>query len=214
MKNIKTYLFDFDGTLVDSMPTFVAAMLRILDENQVSYDKDIVKIITPLGMMGTADYFIKLGIKIPKETILMLMGKYMLEAYTYHIPAKENVISTLVELKKKGCSLNVLTASPHSTLDVCLKRLGIYDLFDHVWSCDDFNTTKADLNIYKMAAESIGQSVEEILFLDDNYNADKTAKEAGMLVCGVYDESSKDYIDEMKKITDFYIYDFKELLED
>jgi FMN phosphatase YigB (HAD superfamily) len=65
-----------------------------------------------------------------------------------------------------------------------------------------------------MAAESIGQSVEEILFLDDNYNADKTAKEAGMLVCGVYDESSKDYIDEMKKITDFYIYDFKELLED
>ena len=35
MQNIKTYLFDFDGTLVDSMPTYVAAMLRILDENQV-----------------------------------------------------------------------------------------------------------------------------------------------------------------------------------
>ena len=28
-----TYLFDFDGTLVDSMPTFVSCMLRILDEN-------------------------------------------------------------------------------------------------------------------------------------------------------------------------------------
>ena len=38
-----TYLFDFDGTLVDSMPTFVSAMLRILDENSISYDKDIVK---------------------------------------------------------------------------------------------------------------------------------------------------------------------------
>jgi len=52
MTNIKTYLFDFDGTLVDSMPTYVSAMLRILDENQISYDKDIVKIITPLGLMG------------------------------------------------------------------------------------------------------------------------------------------------------------------
>ena len=35
MNNIKTYLFDFDGTLVDSMPTYVSAMLRILDENSI-----------------------------------------------------------------------------------------------------------------------------------------------------------------------------------
>ena len=28
------YLFDFDGTLVDSMPTYVGVMLRILDENK------------------------------------------------------------------------------------------------------------------------------------------------------------------------------------
>lgn len=43
------YLFDFDGTLVDSMPTFVSAMLRILDENHISYDNGIIKIIPPWG---------------------------------------------------------------------------------------------------------------------------------------------------------------------
>ena len=57
-----TYLFDFDGTLVDSMPTFVSVMLRILDENAISYSDDIVKIITPLGYKGTAEYFINLGL--------------------------------------------------------------------------------------------------------------------------------------------------------
>ena len=36
-ENAKTYLFDFDGTLVDSMPTFVSVMLRILDENEIKY---------------------------------------------------------------------------------------------------------------------------------------------------------------------------------
>ena len=46
---MKTYLFDFDGTLVDSMPTYVSVMLRILDENNIKYSSDIVKIITPLG---------------------------------------------------------------------------------------------------------------------------------------------------------------------
>lgn len=213
MNNIKTYLFDFDGTLVDSMPTYVSAMLRILDENSISYDKDIVKIITPLGVIGTAEYFVKLGIDKPKEEIILLMKEYMAEAYFYHIPAKNNVIRVLKELKKKGCNLNVLTASPHITLDACLKRLGIYDLFTNVWSCDDFHTTKADPNIYRMAAEQIGESIENILFLDDNFNADKTAKSAGMLVCGVYDDSSKDYVDDIKGITDYYIYDFEELIQ-
>lgn len=207
-----TYLFDFDGTLVDSMPTYISAMLRILDENNVSYGNDIVKIITPLGVDGTAEYYIQMGVNLSKDEIISLMKRYMLEAYFYHIPAKKNVISVLEQLRKSGASINVLTASPHITLDACLKRLGIYDWFDNVWSCDDFETTKADPQIYKMAADKIGASVENIVFLDDNLNADQTAKLAGMKVCGVYDDSSKDYIDDIKKVADHYIYDFAELL--
>lgn len=209
---MKTYLFDFDGTLVDSMPTYIAAMLRILDENNISYDEDIIKIITPLGVVGTAEYYIELGLDIPQEEIIDLMKQYMLDGYFYHIPAKKNVISVLKQLKKEGASLNILTASPHITLDACLKRLGIYELFENVWSCNDFDTTKADPNIYRMIAERLGEKVENILFLDDNLNADKTAKSAGMIVCGVYDDSSKEYITEMKEIADHYIYDFEELL--
>ncbi len=210
---MKTYLFDFDGTLVDSMPTYISAMLKILDDNGIDYGDDIIKIITPLGIMGTAKHYIKMGLDLSIEEIVTLMKKYMAEAYFYHIPAKKNVISVLKELKESGASLNVLTASPHITLDACLKRLGIYDLFDNVWSCDDFETTKANPEIYKMAAERIGEKVENILFLDDNLNADMTAKSAGMQVCGVYDDSSKEYIDQIKENTDYYIYDFSELLD-
>jgi len=206
-----TYLFDFDGTLVDSMPTYVSAMLRILDENHIQYGDDIVKIITPLGLGGAADYFATLGITEPKPQLLQRMKAYMLDGYMYHIPAKSNVIPVLQQLKANGASLNVLTASPHDTLDPCLKRLGIFDIFDNVWSCEDFATTKADPNIYVMAAEKLGKTVNEVLFLDDNLNADKTAKQAGMPVCGVYDASSKDYTEEIKAATDYYIYDFTEL---
>ena len=205
------FLFDFDGTLVNSMPTYVSSMLRILDENGVAYTEDIVKTITPLGLSKTADYFISLGISKTKDKLLQIMGDYMLDAYLYRIPAKPHVLETLHHLKSSGAKLNVLTASPHVTLDPCLKRLKMYDLFENVWSCDDFSTTKADPAIYKMAAERLGTSVENVLFLDDNLNADKTAKAAGMLVCGVYDDSSKDDTEEMKQVTDYYIYDFSEL---
>ena len=209
----KTYLFDFDGTLVDSMPTFISAMLRILDENRISYGSDIVKIITPLGFGGTAEYFIQtLGLPMEKEPLVALMKEYMQDAYFHTIPAKPHVIPVLRELKKRGASLNVLTASPHLTPDACLKRLGIYEIFDHVWSCDDFHTSKADPRIYQMAAAELHLDVSEVLFLDDNLNADITARSAGMRVCGVYDDSSRDYAEEIKAFADHYIDDFRELL--
>jgi HAD superfamily hydrolase (TIGR01509 family) len=209
-----TYLFDFDGTLVDSMPTYVAAMLRILDENRISYEKDITKIITPLGFNGAAEYYIHtLGLSMEKSQLISLMKDYMKDAYFHTIPAKKNVEMALKELKKRGASLNVLTASPHLTLDPCLKRLGLWDLFDHIWSCEDFGITKADPQIYVSAAGKMNTNVENVLFLDDNLDADTTAKSAGMQVCGVYDDSSKDYVEQMKEVADYYIYDFEELLD-
>ena len=209
---MKHYLFDFDGTLVDSMPTYIAVMLRILDEHHIPYGDDIVKIITPLGYIYTAKYYNELGLDMPEEEIVTLMHKYAVYEYTHNVPAKEHVIQVLHELKAHGCDLNILTASPHAALDPCLKRLGIWNLFTNIWSCEDFETSKADLQIYHMAAERIGAPVEKVLFLDDNYNADKTAKEAGMQVCGVYDDSSKEYEADIRSVSDFYIHDFTELL--
>lgn len=210
----KTYLFDFDGTLVDSMPTFVSAMLRILDENHIHYDKDITKTITPLGLNGTTEYFINdLGLGMPKDRLIHIMKEYMLDAYFNTIPAKQNVEHVLRQLKSRGASLNVLTASPHITLDACLKRLGLWELFDNVWSCDDFQTTKANPKIYQKIAEKLHTSAKDVVFLDDNLHAGATAKSAGMQVCGVYDDSSKEYVEQIKAVTDFYIYDFMELLD-
>lgn len=209
---MNTYLFDFDGTLVDSMPYYVGVMKKILDDSGISYGSDLVKIITPLGFVGTAEYFVKMGVPLEKEEMIRKMHELAYRAYAYEVPAKENVEEVLKKLKNRGASLHVLTASPHETLDICLKRLGIFDLFDHVWSCEDFHTTKADPEIYKMAAEKIGKPVGEILFLDDNFNADWTAKAAGMKVCGVYDEMSREYETEIRAIADGYIRNFSELM--
>ena len=211
---MRTFLFDFDGTLVDSMPVYSGEMKRILDERGIAYGDDLIKIITPLGFVYTAKYYIEtLGLQMEEDALVALMKEYMIEAYSTRVPAKANVPDVLRALKDMGCSLNVLTASPHDTLDPCLKRLGLWKLFDNVWSCNDFGTSKSDPEIYRMAAQRIGVPVEEVIFLDDNYNADKTAREAGTQVWGVYDNSSRDSTEEIKSVSDHYITDFSEILD-
>lgn len=210
----RVYLFDFDGTLVDSMPTFISVMLRILDEFGIKYGDDIVKIITPLGYHGTAEYYRGLGISATTAELVELMNKYAQEEYAYKILAKETVVETLAGLKERGDSLNVLTASPHIMLDPCLKRLGIWDLFDNVWSCDDFCTTKSNPEIYREAARRMGCLPQDVIFVDDNVNAVKTARTAGMTAYGIFDKSSAEYEDEMRDASHKYLKSFSELYVD
>ena len=209
---MKHYLFDFDGTLVDSMPTFASVMLRILDENGISYGDDIIRIITPLGYGNTAKYFVTLGVPRSEEELVETMNTYAAYEYAHNVEAKAHVIDTLRALKARGDELSILTASPHLMLDPCLKRLGIYDLFTNVWSCNDFATSKSDPAIYRMAAERMGVSVGEVIFLDDNLGADTTAKNAGTQVIGVYDDSSREDEAAIRAVADGYIRDFSELL--
>ena len=205
------YIFDMDGTLIDSMDAFGGAMIKFLEDNNIEYPSDIVKIITPLGFKGSAEYFLTLGSKKSVPEMLEDFKNYMIDPYTKTIPEKEGVTETLLRLKKEGHSLNVLTASPHVTLDPCLKRLGLYELFENVWSCDDFGIPKSNPEIYIEAAKRLGTDVTNCIFIDDNVNAVKTAKAAGMHSWGIFDKSSEDYVDEMKEISERYIYSFTEI---
>lgn len=206
------YLFDLDGTLVDSMPVYGVTMVRFLDERNIKYSDNIREIVTPLGYMGTAEYFKELGVAMPVEEIVRALKEEIKKEYENNIPAKKNVVSTLTTLKNRGARLNVLSASPREFITCCLRRLGVLNLFENVWSSDDFNTKKTDPQIYKQAAQRLGVSTEEIIFLDDNYTALKTAKSAGMHVYGVYDETSKNREEDMRLLSEKYIKDFNELL--
>lgn len=205
------YLFDFDGTLVDSMPTWSGIHVNALRNAGIEVPDNFVQTITPLGNFRASQYTLSFGLNISLEDYLSHVSKALYEAYTTRIALRDNVKGKLLELKAAGHSLNVLTASPHDYLDPCLARHGIYDLFDNVWTIDDFGCTKAQTVIYTAAAQRLGVPVSECVFVDDNTTAVDTARQAGMRTIGIYDETSRDFAPQLKTASDLYIEDFSQI---
>ena len=202
------FLFDFDGTLVDSMPSYERVMKKILTDHGISFREDLIETITPLGTQKTAEYFCSLGLSMTPDEIYGEMKRCLCDEYFYRIPAKAGVADTLSLLKKKKKSLYVLTASPHITLDACMERLGLAQYFDAIWSSDDFGFSKNDVQIYDRVAEAIGCKKEEILFFDDNLTACRTAKKAGLDVCAVFDAASAQTWEDLNKTADYVLMNF------
>ena len=210
---IKAYIFDIDGTLIDSMPTWWEVLPQYLQKRGISYPPDLMKRIIPLGLPGVAHYYKEnFALAETEEEILADIISTFKQKYAEDFLAKPQTRETLIALKEKGMKLCVLTAGAHVLFDACLKRLGLWELLDEKWSSDDFPVKKNQPEIYAMAAERLGLRVEECVMVDDSPGAIRPAREAGMKTAAIYDEYSAQHDKELRDIADRYIANLQDLL--
>jgi HAD superfamily hydrolase (TIGR01509 family) len=210
MKDV--YIFDLDGTLVDSMPYFTKAILSIPEEEGLTFDPtEMIKIVTPLGYTKSAEYYRTLGAESSVEDMVHRIEKKLVYEYSNNIFTKPGVTAYVKALHKKGARLFVLTASPHLVTDVCLQHNGIFDLFEQVWSVEDFALSKSDTRIFFEVAKTVGCKPEEVHYFDDSLIALANAKKAGYRTYAVYDAQTPAEVERMKAEYDVYVGSFEEL---
>ncbi len=205
------YLFDFDGTLVDSMSFWGQVHMDMLINNNINCPKDYVQKITPLGNVKAGEMAISMGLPMTIEKYLDIINQEFYMGYTTRVQLKPNVKQMLLKLLNKGNKVNVLTASSHSYVDPCLKKHGIFEYFDNVWSVDDFSYNKSNVELYEQIAKILNVEIGQCVMVDDSVTAIKTAKLSGMRTIGVYDSGMDEYWDEMKKYADVSIKNFSEI---
>ena len=208
------FVFDLDGTLVDSMPYFTKGMLSIADDAGIKYDENLIKILTPLGYTRGAEYYVDvLGVSGTAEEIYEKIQSRLVYEYSNNIVTKPYVKEYLKSLSERGARMFVLTASPHSVTDICLKKNGVFDLFERVWSVDDFSLSKSDTRIFFEVASTIGCEPQDVHYFDDSLIALENARKAGFITYGVYDAQTAEEISRMKnELSDVLVMSFGDVL--
>ena len=119
-KNV--FLFDLDGTLINSMENFSKAVLSVLEENNISYPDGIVTKLAALGYQKIAEYYHEnYGLK-NIEKMRDTMSERAYAEYRDNIELKSGVFDFLNMCKNLNISLNVLTASPYRMIEANFKR--------------------------------------------------------------------------------------------
>ena len=68
-------------------------------------------------------------------------------------------------------------------------------------------------DVYLKVAEDLGVAPEECLVFEDVPNGILAGKNAGMKVCAVYDEFSEPDDPEKRRLADYYIRDFFQIMD-
>ena len=211
--SIKAYFFDVDGTLVDSMTrAWNEVIIKYLVDRKVSHPENLIAQTVTKGFMGIANYYVDvLGIKEKPQDIYDFFMKNLERLYVQEFELKKGAVELVKTLKSKGYSVNVISGSPHRFVNPCLKRNGVFDLFDNVWSVEDFSLAKDDVNLFLKLAKSVGAEPSNCTIIDDSINAIKTAKLAGFNTVGMYEVTVENFFEEMKDFADYTILDFTEV---
>ena len=207
---LKGAIFDFDGTLVDSMfiwDTIGEDYLRTLN---IEPRKDLRMALMPLTLEEAAQYFRdQYGVTLSIQEIVDGVNRMVERIYRTKVTLKPNVDAYLSFLKESHIPMCVATVTDRYLVEETLERLGILKYFCQIFTCAEVGSGKDKPDIYQKALSFLGTKKEETYVFEDALFALKTAKADGFQTVGVYDRHELGQ-KEVKTLADFYIRDFKD----
>ena len=209
MAKKRLLIFDMDGTLLDSMEFWQNLGRKYLESKGKSPEDDLEAIIESMTLQESASYFkTKYDLDEDAEAIIKQVLDFIEDKYLNEIPLKKGVKKFLEKVNSQGYKMCILTTSEKSQAVGALKRTGVLDLFDEVYTDRDFNLSKKDPQIYIKACEKMGESPSDTVVFEDALYAVESAKKTKCVVVGVYDEYSKGDWDKIISIADKAIKNF------
>ena len=210
---IKCAIFDFDGTLFDSMfiwDNVGEIYLRSLGKEPKASMREDVR---ALSLYQSACYFRKeYDLSLPVEQIMTGINQTIEHFYIHEVLPKPGATDFLKQMKAASIPMCIATASDRYQIEAALRRCGMEHYFDAIFTCSEVGHGKDEPVIYQKAMEYFGADRSSAVVFEDAIHAIQTAKIDGFAVVAVFDNSEKRQA-EIRDLADCYIADFEHIEE-
>ncbi len=208
---LKGAIFDFDGTLADSMFVWETAGEAYLSSLGIQPKESLKNSLKSMSLVQSAIYIAeKYNLKLDTQEIMDGINKTVENFYFYTVQPKEGVIEFLELLKSMNVKMCIATATDRYQVEAALKRCDMDTFFSEIFTCTEVGFGKDEPIIFQKAMERLNTSKEDTVIFEDAYHPVKTAKINGFLTVAVYDYSEPRQ-SEIRTLVDCYLDDFTQV---
>ena len=206
----KTLVFDWDGTLIDSVDRIVHCLQETIRKlNYETKTNDEAKSIIGLGL-EEAIFTLMPEVKQQPEKLAITVDTYRQFFFSGTIPSSplfKGTLETLGYLKNKGYEMTIATGKSYKGLIHELKSNQLMPYFS-VLKTADLSKSKPDPLMLNQIIDELGCDKNTVVMIGDTTFDLEMAKNAGVasigLTCGVHSEQQLKAFNPIKIIKDIH----------
>ncbi|YCM43278.1 HAD-IA family hydrolase [Verrucomicrobiaceae bacterium 227] len=173
-------IFDFDGTLADSLEAARDIYNRLAPDFQLpAIELEDLPAYQHLGLRGLMQ---TLGIKPRHVPKLLSQGRLMLREQMADLRPCPDVLTQLPILRENFSKLGILTSNSVENVEIFLRRHGVRHHFDFISTCSKL---KGKAKHLRAIARTYSLNPWEMIYVGDEVRDIKAAHKAGVHMAGV-----------------------------
>lgn len=176
----KTLVFDFDGTIADTLGETRLIFNRLAPEYGIrEVAEDELAHLRHLSLSALLDH-----LEIPKRRVpaLIARGTGMMRGNITRLKMIEGMSEMLVELRRHVRSFGILTSNSTANVDLFLRTHGLRDQFDFISSTSKLTGKAKHL---KAILKTFSLRPGELLYIGDELRDVKASQKAGIPIAAV-----------------------------
>lgn len=177
------YIFDCDGTLVDSMPLHFRAWSASFVHHGAPWEWTEDEFYANAGVPDRVTVM-ELNQRFGADLCPDSIHEYKAEWYARHLHEIE-AVAAVADLARRyhaeGRKISVASGSDISLVAPSLERAGLLELFDIIITPADVERGKPAPDMFLLAAERMGVAPQECLVFEDGQAGIDAANAAGMV---------------------------------